>query len=272
VTIAAEDLDGDGRPDLATANRGSDDISVLLRSDTRLSLRRSEGRVTWPERVTLQGRLTDADGRALAGRRVILEQRPWVRGGFTRVPGQPANGVRVAADGTFRLPGARPEWTTDYRARFLGDSAGHGAVTSGLATTEQRVRVRLSVAEKNLRLGEGRVLTGSVSHHSHAGLPVTLVIRRNGEVVDERVVPLGSSPAPGILGCGPARSAVCLVAGALAQRASEADSGSPRTEPRFRLSYRPSQPGEYTFVARFDGHPPGHLPNRSRATGFRVVR
>jgi len=48
VAIAAEDLDGDGRPDLATANRGTDDISVLLRGDTRLSLKRSAGRVTCP--------------------------------------------------------------------------------------------------------------------------------------------------------------------------------------------------------------------------------
>jgi len=272
VAIAAEDLDGDGRPDLATANRGSDDISVLLRGDTRLSLTRSDGRVTWPATVTLRGRLTTADGRSLAGRRVILEQRPWVRGTFTRVPGQPTDGVRVAADGTFRLAGARPEWTTDYRARFPGDPAGHDPVTSELATTEQRPRVSLSVGEKDLRLGNSRALTGSISHHSHAGLTVTLVIRRDGEVVDEQVLTLGPSPAAGIFGCGAARSALCQIAGSLAQRASAADSRSPRTEPGYRYSYRPSRPGEYTFVARFEGHPPGHLGNRSRARGFTVIR
>ncbi|HEV2768758.1 MAG TPA: VCBS repeat-containing protein [Solirubrobacteraceae bacterium] len=272
VAIAADDLDGDGRPDLATANRGTDDISVLLRGDTRLSLARSARRVTWPGPVTLRGRLATADGRSLAGRRVIIEQRPWVRGAFTRVPGQPANGVRVAADGSFRLSNARPEWTTDYRARFPGDGAGHEPVTSGLTTTEQRVRVGLSVGEQNLRLGHRRALTGAVSHHSHAGLPVTLVIRRDGEVVDEQVLTLGPSPAPGVFGCGPARGVLCQVVASLAQRASAAGRASPHTEPGYRFSYRPSRPGQYTFVARFDGHPPGHLGHRSRAMGFQVVR
>ena len=272
VAIAAEDLDGDGRPDLATANRGSDDMSVLLRGDTRLSLTRSAGRVTWPATVTLRGRLGTADGRSLAGRRVILEQRPWVRGAFTRVPGQPADGVRVAADGTFRLAGARPEWTTDYRARFPGDAAGHEPVTSGLATTEQRVRVRLSVSENDLRLGQSRALTGWVSHHSHAGLPVTLVIRRDGEVVDKQVLALGPTPAPEtFLGCVLARGTLFRAAASLAQRAPAAGRESPCAEPEYHFSYRPSRPGAYTFVARFDGHPPGHLRNSSRATGFRVV-
>jgi len=272
VAIAAEDLDGDGLPDLATANRGSDDISVLLRGDTRLSLTRSDGRVTWPATVTLRGRLATADGRSLAGRRVILEQRPWVQGAFTRVPGQPADGVRIAPDGTFRLAGARPEWTTDYRARFPGDPAGHEPVTSGLATTEQRPRVRLSVGEKDLRLGNSRALTGSISHHSHAGLTVTLVIRRAGEVVDEQVLTLGPSPAPGVFGCRPGGGALCAVAASLARRASDAGRQSSRTEPGYRFSYRPSRPGRYTFGARFHGHPPGHLASRSRAMGFRVVR
>ena len=272
VAIAVEDLDGDGRPDLATANRGSDEISVLLRGDTRLSLTRSERRVTWPATVDLRGRLTAQDGRPLAGRRVILEKRPWVRGEFTRVAGQPADGVRVAADGTFRLAGARPEWTTDYRARFTGDEAGNEHATSELATTEQRVRVRLSVSENDLRLGRSRALTGSVSHHSHAGQPVTLEIRRDGELVDEQVLTLGPSPVPGIFGCGPARGPLCVAAGALAERASAAVTQPPRADPEYAFSYRPSRPGAYTFVTRFHGHPPGHLGNASRAKGFRVVR
>jgi len=272
VAIAAEDLDGDGRADLATANRGSDDISVLLRGDTRLSLKRSERRVTWPATVDLRGRLAAENGRPLAGRRVILEKRPWVRGAFTRVAGQPADGVRVAADGTFRLAGARPEWTTDYRARFPGDAAGNEPAMSGLATTEQKVRVGLSTGEEDLRLGRSRALTGWVSHHSHAGLPVTLVIRRDGEVVDKQVLTLGPSPVPGIFGCGPARGPLCLAAGGLAERASAAVREPPRADPEYRFSYRPSRPGAYTFVTRFHGHPPGHLGNHSRATGFRVVR
>jgi len=143
-------------------------------------------------------------------------------------------------------------------------------VTSGLATTEQRVRVKLDVDEKDLRLGHSRVLTASVSHHSHAGLPVTLVIRRDGEVVDEQVT-LGPSPTSGVFGCRAARGVRCLVDTAPAQWASAAGGEAPHADPELRFSYRPSRPGKYTFVARFDGHPPGHLGNRSAATGFRVV-
>lgn len=235
VAIAGDDLDGDGRADLATANRESDDITVLLRTDPRLTLSSSRSRLTWPSTTTLRGRLTSAGGRPLAGRRVLLDRRPWVRAAFTRVPGQPDGGVPVAADGSFRLAGARPEWTTDYRARFVGDPAGNAAVTSPLSVVEQKVRIALKVGRGDLKLGRSRAVRGLVSHHSHAGLPVTVVVRRDGAVVEERRLSLDN----------------------------EVDYG---------FVYRPPRPGAYTFVARFDGHPPGHLGNATRPTGFRVVR
>ncbi|CAA9523461.1 MAG: hypothetical protein AVDCRST_MAG45-2655 [uncultured Solirubrobacterales bacterium] len=235
VAIAGDDLDRDGRADLATANRESDDITVLLRTDPGLSLSASRSRLTWPGTTTLRGRLTSAHGDPLVGRRVLLYRRPWVRGAFTRVPGQPDAGTPVAADGTFRLAGARPEWTTDYRARFVGDRAGTRAVASPLAVVEQRPRITLKVGRTDLRLGGSRAITGLVSHHSHAGLFVTVVVRRDGAVVEERRLALDR----------------------------EVDYG---------FVYRPRRPGDYSFVARFDGHPPGHLPNRTRPTGFRVIR
>jgi hypothetical protein len=235
VAVAGDDLDGDGRADLATANRESDDISVLLRSDTRLTLSASRTRLTWPGTTTLRGRLTSVGGRPLARRRVLLYRRPWVRPAFTRVPGQPDEGVAVAPDGTFRLEGARPEWTTDYRARFVGDAAGSDSAMSPLAVVEQKPRITLKVGRTDLKLGRSRAVTGLVSHHSHAGLPVTVVVRRNGAVVGERRLPLDR-------------------------------------EVHYGFAYRPPRPGDYTFVARFDGHPPGHLANRTRPTGFRVVR
>ncbi len=235
VAVAGDDLDGDGRADLATANRESDDISVLLRSDTRLTLSASRTRLTWPGTTTLRGRLTSVGGRPLARRRVLLYRRPWVRPTFTRVPGQPDEGVAVAADGTFRLEGARPEWTTDYRARFVGERAGSEAVMSPLAVVEQKPRITLKVGRTDLKLGQSRAITGLVSHQSHGGLPVTVVVRRNGAVVEERRLRLDR-------------------------------------EVHYGFGYRPSRPGDYTFVARFDGHPPGHLANRTRPTGFRVVR
>jgi len=235
VAITGDDLDGDRRADLATANRESHDITVLGRSDTSLSLSASPGLVTWPGTATLRGRLTSAGGRPLAGRRVKLYRRPWVRPNFTLAPGQPAEGVPVAADGTFRLARTRPEWTTDYRVRFLGDRPGSGPVVSPLAVVDQKPRVTLNVRYTDLRLGGTRSITGSVSHHSHAGLPVRIMIRRNGMVIDERRLSLN-----GRVG--------------------------------YRFDYRPRRPGRYTFVANFDGHPPGHLPSRSPTTGFRVVR
>jgi len=235
VAISGDDLDGDGRADLATANRESDDITVLLRTDPRLTLSASRTRLTWPGTTTLRGRLTSARGRPLRGRRVVLYRRPWVRAAFTRVPGQPDAGVLVAADGTFRLAGARPEWTTDYRARFAGDPAGGKPVASPLAVVEQKVRITLKVGRSDLKLGGGRAISGLVSHHSHGGLPVTVIVRRDGMPVEERRLRLDRAVG-------------------------------------YRFDYRPSRPGAYTFVARFDGHPPGHLANRTRARGFRVVR
>ena len=235
VAIAGDDLDGDDRADLATANRESDDITVLLRSDPGLTLSSSRARLTWPGTTALRGRLTSPGGRPLADRRVVLYRRPWVRAAFTRVPGQPDAGIPVAADGTFRLAGVRPEWTTDYQARFTGDPAGTEAVTSPLAVVEQRPRITLKAGRTDLKLGRSRSITGLVSHHSHAGLFVTVVVRRDGTVVEERRLALDR----------------------------EVDYG---------FVYRPPRPGDYSFVARFDGHPPGHLPNRTRSTGFRVVR
>ena len=235
VAVAGDDLDGDGRADLATANRESDDITVLLRTDPRLILSSSRSRLTWPGTTTLRGRLTSAYRRPPGGRRVVLYRRPWVRATFTRVPGQPDAGTPVAADGTFRLTGARPEWTTDYRARFTGDPVGTKAVTSPLAVVEQRPRITLKVGRTDLRLGRSRSIAGLVSHHSHAGLFVTVVVRRDGAVVEEHRLALDR----------------------------DVDYG---------FAYRPPRPGDYTFVARFDGHPPGHLPNATRPTGFRVVR
>ena len=166
---------------------------------------------------------------------MLLYRRPWVRAAFTRVPGQPDAGIPVSADGTFRLAGARPEWTTDYRARFAGDPAGTKPVASPLAVVEQKVRITLEVGRSNLKLGDSRAVAGLVSHHSHGGLPVTVVVQRNGAVVEERRLRLNRAVG-------------------------------------YRFDYRPSRPGEHTFVARFDGHPPGHLANRTGATGFRAVR
>lgn len=268
VAITAEDLDGDGRADLATANRGSDDISVLLRAGSRLEVASSPRRLDFPATVALRGRLTSADGRPLPGRRVVLEQRPWVRGAFSRVPGQPAGGVAVAADGTFGLAGVRPEWTTDYRVRFDGDPAAHDAAISPVATTQQRPRVTLRTSEEYLAAGRSRLLSGSVSHHSHAGLPVTVVIRRDGRVVERRRVTLGPSPLPRPFGCVPAQGALCPPSPSLAPRPVRGIGDRARPEPAFGFAYRPSRAGVYTFVARFGPHPPGHLASHSAVRGF----
>jgi hypothetical protein len=90
--------------------------------------------------------------------------------------------------------------------------------------------------------------------------------------VDERPLTLEPSPATEIAGCNPVRRTLRRVDALLAQWTAATARPSPPTEPEYHFSYRPSRPGKHTFVARFDGHPPGHLPNRSAATGFRVVR
>lgn len=236
VGITASDFDGDGRPDVAVTNRESDDVSVLTQGDARLGLGAGRALLTHPEGTTLSGRLLDAAGAPLGGREVVLESRPWAGAPatlpFQRVAGQPSAGVTTAPDGTFSLPGVRPGWTTDYRARFAGGGT-DDPITSPLEVVRLKVEVDLRVPGTALKLGRSRSLSGEVSP-AHHGMPVRLTIERDGKPV--------------------------------AARETKVDENS-----RFETSYRPARTGSYSVIARFPNHPPGHLGNTSPVRRFKVV-
>ena len=236
VGITASDLDGDAKPDVAVTNRESDDVSVLTQGDARLGLEAGRSLLTHPETTALSGRLLDAAGAPLGGREVVLESRPWAGAPatlpFQRVPGQPAAGVTTAPDGTFSLPGVKPGWTTDYRARFAGDGT-NDPVTSPLEVVRLKVDVDLRVSGANLKLGRGRSLSGRV-FPAHHGLPVRLTIERDGRQVAVKETKVGE-------------------------------------DSRFDTLYRPTRAGSYSVVARFPNHFPGHLGNTSPVRRFKVV-
>lgn len=236
VAVVASDFDGDARPDLAVTNRESDDVSVLIQGDTSLGLTADRTLLTYTEGTTLAGRLLDAAGNPLGGKKVVLEGRPWAgdpaKLPFQPVAGQPEGGVVTASDGTFSLPGVKPRWTTDYRARFAGDGTNE-PVTSPVEVVELKVKIALNVSSANLRLGESRTISGTV-FPGHHDMPVTLTIERNGVPVATRRTPTDAAS-------------------------------------RFSTSYKPTRTGAYSVIARFPDHFPGHLGNVSPVRRFEVV-
>lgn len=234
VAVAPADFNRDGKPDVAVANINSGDVTVLLQGSTSLGLSANPLTLTYPADTTLTGKITSAGGASLAGESVILEQRPWVHEEFTRVPNQPAEGVPVSSDGSFGLAGVEPRWTTDYRARFVGDPAsGTRPAISPLAAVELKVRVSLNVADTALKLGQSTAISGAVAPE-HTDMSVKLTFERNGMPLATETVPLVDS--------------------------------------RYRFAYKPPRTGRYSVVAGFPDHPPGHLGNTSPMKTFEVTR
>ncbi len=242
VAVETGDFDGDAKPDLAITNINSNNVTVLLQGNANLTLTGSRSLLTYPETTTLSGRLAAGDGTPLAGKRVILEWRPWAgdpaKGPFIPVANQPRDasgkiiGVPTDSNGFFSLAGVRPRWTTDYRARFVGGGSNR-PVTSPLSVVRLKALVTLNVAGTDLKLGGTRTVSGGV-FPEHKDMSVRLTIRRNGKPYATKMVPLVDS--------------------------------------RFSLRFKPRAVGGYSVVASFPDHPPGHLGNVSGPKRFRVVR
>lgn len=114
------------------------------------------------------------DGQPLAGRQVVLEQRPVGQIGWTRVPG--GDGLVTDTRGAVVQP-ASPDRHTDYLARVPG--------LPGSTSPVSRVLVRPvltnTTSTGRLRAGRQRVIAGTLSPE-HTG-SVTVVVRRNGRTV-----------------------------------------------------------------------------------------
>ena len=177
---------------------------------TELTFAASPLTVTHGAATLLSGRLTSS-GASLSGKPVTLEQRPLGASAFSPV----ANGERTTdADGKFSLAGVVPQKHNDYRARFAGEeSSGLPPSTSTAKRVSVKVRVSLSTATTNLKLGKSRAISGSVGP-AHAG-SVKVAIKRNGALLTTKTLTLSSS--------------------------------------KYGLTYKPPSTGTYTFSTSFGG-------------------
>jgi hypothetical protein len=186
-----------------------------------------------PTSVTLGQSFTLSGGLVTAGHAAVP-------GAAVTVEQRPVGGstwstlatLTTSTDGSLSLPGVRPLRHTDYRLRFAGSPERQlVAATSPTRRTHVRAATTAKSDRSNLKLGRGRALVGRVAP-AHAG-SVTVLVRRNGVVVARRTVTLSRSA--------------------------------------YRLFYRPTRAGVYTFRTRWAGDG-DHLGSLSSPTGFRVVR
>lgn len=152
-----------------------------------ISLNASATTPTFGQATTLSGQLT-AGGKALAGRKVVLEAKPYGANAYGPVP----NGVLTTnTGGSFSLSGVTPAKHTDYRVRFAGDGAAQPA-TSAVSRVDVRVSVSNNTATTNLGLGGSRTISGMVAPN-HVGKTVTVTVKKGTTTVATSSLALNSS-------------------------------------------------------------------------------
>lgn len=162
-------------------------VNVVVILKTGLTLNASPATLNYGQGTTLSGKLS-ASGTPLAGKQVVLEQRP--AGAISFIP--VLNGQRTTgSDGSFTLSGVKPLKNTQYRARFAGD-AGLPASTSGLTLVNVKARVSVSAPPKIKPGPAPRVsISGQVVTARAGNVQVTIL--RDGKVIVNRSVSLNSS-------------------------------------------------------------------------------
>ncbi len=194
---------------------------------TELSFATQPRVLTYGQATVLSGRLTSS-GDPVGGQKIVLKQRPVGARNFSNL-----DRITTAADGTFRLSGAKPAKHTDYRALFPGNNTQRLAKSASAA---KRVNVRaivtLATATTKLQLGKSRAVSGAVRPY-HGGGAVTVFIKRNGDIIDKRKIGLSDS--------------------------------------RYRFIYKPERTGTYAFFATYPKHT-DHLGDRSPQKKFKVVK
>lgn len=167
---------------------GVSSFDYVIRQATSLEFNASSPVLTFGQPTALSGTLT-SEGSPVAGKPVILEQKPAGEGSYSPVPGQPEGGIVTAAEGSFRLGGVKPEKNTVYRARFVTEAELKPSAV--IERVNVKVRLTNATAATDLRLGGSRVIAGAVLP-SHTGT-VKVTIRRGATVVDTREVALSET-------------------------------------------------------------------------------
>ncbi len=132
--------------------------------------------------TVLSGKLS-SNGKALAGRQVIFEQK--VTGASNYIVVARRN---TGDDGSFRLGGRKPSKNTYFRVRFAGERT----IANSMATRYVKVRAKVSLERPRDTRPNRRVdITGTVDTAKSGR--VNIVIRRNGKVIHRQTTRLVDS-------------------------------------------------------------------------------
>lgn len=173
-------VDGSGSESAAAQASGA------IARASQITLSADKTTLTYSGTTTLSGRLTSGAG--LAGRAVILEQKP--EGASTYSP--VSNGRLITgADGAFSLSGVRADKNTDFRARFVsGEDEVASSVSSPVRVTVQQL-ISVKASARFITLGQRITFYGTILP-AHTG-QVKLTIKHNGAIVDREMTLLNSS-------------------------------------------------------------------------------
>ncbi len=131
-------------------------------TNTRITLRADSTKIRYGSQVTLRGTLTDASGRRLGGRPVVI-----------RADGRAIGEVTSNSDGSFGAR-VRPSRTMAYTAGFDGDDT-YAPSTSSPVAVKVATAVRAQVKKKPSRYGKLTVL--GIADPKTSGLKLQLQLR-----------------------------------------------------------------------------------------------
>ena len=132
-------------------------------AQSSVSLLASPATLQYGTSTTLSGKLI-ANGKALSGKQVIIEQKPAGASGFSVISRK-----TTAADGSFRLGGLKPDKNTHYQARFDSERGLQGSAASKLVQVQAASSsLSLSARPAVLMYGGATVLSGQLLSNGKA--------------------------------------------------------------------------------------------------------
>ena len=161
-------------------------LGAQVSTTTEIGVSTSRSMVKFGNTINLTGKLTTSSGKAIPGKQVVLERRPFGTRRFARVGETTTN-----SNGSFELRGAKPRKNTRYRARFIGGEDGFQGARSTLKTVKVRANVSMRTSTRQLKLNRSRTIRGTV-RPGHRGI-VQVQIRRNGKLISRRKESLSRS-------------------------------------------------------------------------------